>query len=96
MQEYLYDCDGGTLKIGNDQFTACFPNCYGDGTFRVKIMRRGEFPSKKVGYHFMGSVSGKDFHVYQYDCDNEILCTLSGTYGVFARNGNMLLEQWDE
>lgn len=96
MKTYLYDCDGGTLLVGNEQFTAAFPNGYGDGCFKVSVVSLGEEVEKPAGYTYEGSVSGEKFHIYADDCSSapeNILCTLSGTYGVYYKNGNMVLEQ---
>ena len=112
MKKYKYSCDGGSLLLGNENFTACYMNNYGDGTHHVYIRRRGEeTPKDWTGANFYsrlnfeGCVTGK-FNVYNYDCiHNEelsdkknIIKTLSGRWAVYSvrENGDMLLEQWED
>lgn len=106
MLKYNYECDGGSILIGNDDFAASFPNDYGDGWHSITIAQRGDTISDfdPAEWNIVGSVQGR-IHVFCYDCLNAAerscnanqLCVLVGRYGVFARknSGDMLLEFWD-
>ena len=92
MKQYYYSADGGAIQLGNENFNCHFTNDYGDGTFSVFVINDGEMSTK--GYKFKGSVQGT-FNVYGYDCDTEtILTTLTGRYGVYAKDGNIIIERW--
>ena len=95
MKQYTYICDGGSLKLGNDNFTANYPNNYGDGCFLVTICEENENPCNELD--FRGSVRG-EINIYEYDCGNDILTTVNGRYGVYAvrNSGDMILEKWKE
>ena len=100
-----YECDGGTIMIGTKDSRVCLPNGFGDGCFSVEIIKtdkqKEEF-RKKNNWKWVGAVNGEKFYVYSYDClrgdelvDKEnILYTLSGRYGVYVNNGNVVLEKW--
>lgn len=97
--EYYYEADGGEIMIGNQYFRANYPNCYGDGCFKVIVTDNNDLSDHN--YRFVGSIDG-NFNVYEYDClhngfDDKanILCTLNGRYGVFAKNGNVKLVKWN-
>lgn len=91
MTKYFYECDAGSLQVGNEQFTALFPNGYGDGRFQVFVDCP---PARTKNTRLVGCVEGH-FNVYAYDCDkDDVLCTIEGRYGVFCDNGTMLLEKW--
>lgn len=105
IKRFKYECDGGTIMLGNETSRVCIPNGYGDGTFIVEITdceSRDYRYSSNMKWH--GTVKGNNIHIYNYDClggdeltdDNNILYTLpEGRYGVYSNNGNILLEQWD-
>ena len=47
--------------------------------------------------HFRNGYGDGTFNVYGYDCDDrEVLATITGRYGVYACDGDMLLECWSE
>lgn len=93
MEKYYYSADGGSILLGNDDFTCCYTNGFGDGTFAVYVVERGEKSTRS--YNFKGAVAGT-FNVYGYDCDkDEILTTLTGRFGVYAKDGTIILERWD-
>ena len=99
METYYYEADGGSIMLGNSNFRACFSNFYGDGCHMVTVTAdKISYP----GYKFMGVVEGDGINVYNYDClhdgfDEEanILCKLNGRYGVFAKDGNIVIQRWD-
>ena len=103
-----YECDGGSIMIGTTRSRTCFPNGYGDGCFKVSIVKTEEQKKKFYQQHdkwkWVGTVNGDRFYVYSYDClrgaelDNEenILYVLSGRYGVYRNNGNIVLEKWSD
>ena len=102
MKGKLYSCDEGTICIGTPEARACYTNDFGDGSHWVYVCRRNE---KKLDYQrFKGSVEGPDIRVFDYDCltteecrdDKHVLFKLSGRYGIFAYNGTIVLEKWDE
>lgn len=107
MKRYIYDCDGGSLLIGNACFACHYQNNYGDGSHTVTVFENEDkgvnFSYKS--YDFVGVALG-EFNVYDYDCLNaeqradktHILCSLRGRYGIYARkeSGDMALEYWDD
>lgn len=104
MKTYRYECDGGSLLIGNENFACCYMNNFGDGVHRVHVLDRNEkMPSGK--WDFVGCVLGKA-NIYDYDGlesyeragKSRVLCELSGRYGVYAKkdSGDMLVEYWDD
>jgi hypothetical protein len=104
MERKYYECDGGSLAIGTQEARSSFLNCYGDGEHAVEVYDKFEHKDYD-NLVFRGAVQGTIIHVYDYDClgDDEcgdprhILFTLSGRYGVYAREGtgDMILEKWD-
>ena len=106
MESYHYNCDAGSLALGNADFTINICNGIGDGGYRVYISRKrldGNSAFHKK-YHFETSINGT-FNVYNYDCYHtrqqreakcNILATLTGRYGIYSHDGDMLLEYWDE
>ena len=102
-----YNCDGGSILIGTTRNRVNLPNGYGDGCFRVSIVQTDEqkkkFYQKRDEWKWVGTVRGNRFYVYSYDClhgaelDNEdnILYVLSGEYGVYHNQGDIILERWD-
>lgn len=95
MEKYEYSCDGGTIKIGNDDFSVHITNDYGDGTHRVYIGTEKEISNiEPADAKYVGSIKGK-FNIYEYDCGNEILCNLEGRYGISKYNGAIYLSKWE-
>lgn len=96
MKKYTYYCDGGSLKLGNGNFTATYGNDFGDGDFEVRIYDSEEEVMKDYELNqlnFKGSVEG-EISIYEYDCGNEILTTINGRYGIYAHCGDIILEKW--
>lgn len=101
-----YECDGGTIMIGTKDSRVCLPNGYGDGSFKVSIVKTDEqkkkFYKEYKKWKWVGAVNGDSFNVYSYDClhgddltdKSNILYTLHGRYGVYHYNGNIVLEKW--
>ena len=95
MKKYEYSCDGGSIKIGNDEFSVHITNDYGDGTHKVYIFKEKEISNiKPADAKYVGSVRGK-FNIYEYDCGNEVLCKLEGEYSVFKYVGSIYLSKWE-
>lgn len=101
MEQKNYSCDGGSIAIGTPTCRANFTNDYGDGCFTVYVVDYEEsrtFTNKD----FKGSVEGESITVYSCDwlsaedCENEenILFELSGRFGVYAMEGDILLVRW--
>ncbi len=107
MEQKMYECDGGSLSIGDGKFNTHFPNNYGDGCHTVFVLDGIEDIRSLFGdrYDFLGEVSGQDIKVFAYDCltaeecekQENILFTLTGRYGVYAlkSSGDMVLERWE-
>ena len=92
--EHLTSSDIGGLKIGNDSFSICMSNSYGDGIFPVAIFNKGN-PYICAIDHMMNyqvRVDGK-FNIYNYDCDcgYDIAFELEGSYIVYSYNGFVAL-----
>ena len=103
MKTRTYECDGGTIMIGTKESRTSLPNGYGDGEFEVSVIEgedKKEF-SKSKGWQWVGAVEGENINVYSYDClhedelDDSILYNLSGRFGVYCREGDIVLERWD-
>lgn len=91
-----YDCDGGTIMIGNSSFRMCIPNGFGDGCHKVEVYEN----KKKIpkDYKWKCAIHGNDINVYDYDCLNEnqltdkhVLYKLNGWYSVYADCGNIII-----
>lgn len=95
MKKYIYSCDGGCIKIGNEQFNVHLPNGYGDGFHRIYVGTEKEIENlRPKDSEFIGSIEGK-FNVYEYDCGNEILFELEGCYAIFKYKGTIYFERWE-
>lgn len=98
MKKYKYTCDRGGILVGSRTFRALFPNEPGDGTWDVIVMEREE-QTKAYGddhFKYVGCLEG-EFSIYKEDClhlpgdfmnKDNIICTLYGTYHVFAERGD--------
>lgn len=106
MKKYFYDCDGGSLLIGNADFACHYMNNFGDGCHTLTVFELEDDPvDYSKSYEFVGSICG-EFNVYDYDCltaeertDNKrVLCSLRGRYGIYAERhgGDMMLVYWDD
>ena len=89
--------DRGGLKIGNDTFSICVSNGYGDGVFKTAIFLKGN-PYINAVDHMMNyqvAVDGK-FNIYDCDCRNDVaLVELEGSYIVYSYNGFVALVEQD-
>lgn len=92
-----YECDAGTIMIGNDKFRVNVSNGYGDGCFAVDVIDDYNLTPPRY-FKWKCAVEGENFHIYDYDCleedelnEKHILFTLSGSYAVYAGEGNILL-----
>lgn len=98
-KKYIYSCDGGSICIGNGACRASFPNGWGDGKFIITVS--DETPDH-LRWQYRGSIEGTDICVLDYDCyrddeitEEDILCHLSGRYGVYSDEGDIYLQKWD-
>lgn len=89
--------------IGTKESRASFPNGFGDGEFEVSVVedtKDKETFHKQSGWKWVGTVEGENINVYSMDCLNEdelddsILYNLSGGFGVYCREGDIVLERW--
>ncbi len=85
--------DIGGLKIGNDSFSINIPNGYGDGDMYYTVLGKGCFNHDMLDY--FTSVRGTEINIYDYDCGDEILETISGRFGIYYGYGFVVLEKWD-
>lgn len=85
--------DIGGLKIGNDSFSIVVPNGYGDGDMYYTILGKGCFNPDMLDY--FTSIRGTEINIYDYDCGDEILETISGRFGIYYGYGFVVLEKWD-
>lgn len=101
MKKLTTISDIGSVKIGIDgQFTLDVPNGYGDGDTAVIICDKDEY--KPEDYALWASVRGNNINIYDYDCSDEVVETLSGKYGiyvagdrgVFLNKGAVIFEKW--
>lgn len=98
----FYSCDGGSLKVGNGSFTACFPNCMGDGMYMCHVLENydsiGPEGVLNGKWTFEGEVEGDEIIVFDYDGHDfaGALFTLHGRYAVYAEKdgGDMCLVKW--
>ena len=81
--------DAGALKIGAGGFAVNIPNGYGDGEMRYAVLNDDEFYASDL-MHYFTMISGK-FNVYSYDCGDDILEELDGTFQVYFYEGLVAL-----
>jgi len=84
--------DVGGLKVGNSSFNIVIPNGYGDGRTLVSLNGKGTFNTE--AFNFWGTLKGDNIGIYSYDCGDEVIKTISGNFGVFYKNGLIILEEW--
>lgn len=104
MKEAKYSADGGAICIGSGKCQSCFPNGYGDGEFTVYVIENEEERKQNNFYkdwRWVGSVQGTKIRVYNYDCysnkeelKENIVFELSGRYGIYVNEGNVVLVNW--
>lgn len=85
--------DAGGLKIGSDSFAINVPNGYGDGDMYFAVVGKGCFNEHML--EFWTSIKGNEINIYDYDCGDDIIETISGRYGVFFGYGLVVFEKWD-
>lgn len=89
--------DAGSLKVGNDIWSARILNGRGDGTVRYAVMNEGNFNSDMATFSL--SIEGK-FHIYSYDCGDDIADdiaeTLEGKFMVFVYDGIVVFMKMEE
>lgn len=104
MEIFYCESDIGSVLIGNNDWTFAVPNIGGDGTTRVCIFEKEDDMflqyHKRKDIKFISSVQGT-FNIYGYDCafvhclDEEIVATLSGRYGVFQGEWEVVFVKWE-
>ena len=104
MKRLKCDSDIGSCLIGNKYWTFAIPNRGGDGTTYISIFKgeNSEFRQYKIKHElvFISSVQGT-FNIYSYDCaftdnlEDYILITLSGRYGVYQGNWEVVFVKWE-
>lgn len=77
------DCGG--LKIGNDTFKSLISSNGGDGVTRYAVLEEGSFNTEMLDY--VGVIEGSEINIYDYDCGNDIVQTLSGKYAIYRYCG---------
>lgn len=90
-QSFRTESDAGSLKIGNDSFTVLIPNGFGDGSMSCAIMESGEL--NRDAFEFFTSIEGA-FNIYDYDCGDGIVKSISGRFGIYTGNGFVVFERW--
>lgn len=91
-KQFKTESDTGGIKIGNNGFTIIIPNGYGDGITRVAILEKEEM--NNCTFDFFTSVFGS-INIYDYDCGNEVECTINGRYGIYSKGGFVVFEKWN-
>ena len=76
--------DIGAVKVGLNGMELLISNYYGDGTNRVAVFDSCDNYVSWMFRHGGDRIRGKDIKVYAYDCGEEVACTLSGSYTVYA------------
>ena len=94
-QSFITSSDMGGVKIGTDGFSIVVPNGYGDTSKNiVSINEKGSINSS--AFTFWTSISGKEINIYDYDCGDNIVVTLSGKYGIYYNNRIIIFEKWED
>lgn len=85
-----YECDAGSLKIGNEGFSVLVPNGYGDGGFQWAITTDEPFAMK-----FECCIQGENLYIYDYDCGGgtPICGPFTGSFMVYSKDGDVLLHK---
>ena len=96
---YPYTSKGGTVCIGNGLCRATFSNGLGDGRFLITVADK---EPDRLQWKYRGSVAGSDICVLKHDYyednnipESDVLCHLSGRYGVYSNDGDIYLQKWD-
>lgn len=86
--------DIGGLKIGSENFSVNIPNGYGDGEMYYAVVGKGCFNHNMLD--FWTSIRGKEINIYDYDCGDKVIETLSGRYGIFYGYKYVVFERWGD
>jgi hypothetical protein len=85
--------DAGSVRVGNETFTFNISNGIGDGITFVDVRERNI--NINFSLNFITVVKGT-FNIYTDDCvGDEIAKTLTGTFGVYSRDGYVIFERWE-
>ena len=88
--------DMGGIKVGNNNFSIIIPNGRGDGTTRVSVKSKSAQELRNYThncFNYFTSIEG-EFNIYSYDCENDVVTTVNGRYGIFYYDGLVLFEEW--
>lgn len=99
MMAYHYSCDCGSLAVGSGACRVLVHNSVGDGRFRLLVFdsreEAGMDGSRMPGWTFETVCEGDGIEVFDYDCtypeaecEARVLCTLSGRYGIYRKDGS--------
>lgn len=97
------DCDGGGVKVGNDDFNFSIPNGSGDGRVCVLVDENIGPPRLKslsgADFKFNGVIRVNDgtFGIYNYDsCGGKIIYEFKkGRYAAHIKENIIVFERWD-
>lgn len=89
--------DVGSVKIGIEgKCTILIPNGYGDGPTEVRIVPNRDYIPD--GACFLTTVEGDSIGIFEYDCGQEVIKTLSGRFGIYniegSDHGLVIFERW--
>lgn len=88
------ESDAGGLKVGNDEFSIIIPNGYGDGVTRYAVLEEDDITIDiSDAMDYFTSINGK-FNIYDYDCGNNILEVIEGTFAVYRYEGIIIFEKY--
>ena len=76
--------DVGALKIGVNGMKLLISNRYGDGLNRVAIFDHDPGHVSWLFPYGGDIIKGKAINVYEYDCGENVICTLSGSYVIYS------------
>lgn len=86
--------DAGGIKIGSKDFSIILPNGYGDGITRYAVLVHSTF--NNLMFDYKTSIAGNCINIYDYDCGNRVLETLSGEFHVYSCNGIVVFEDMNK
>jgi len=90
-----YECDAGSLKIGNKDFQVLVSNGIGDGGYEWYVVDSDEDLPKDA--HLEQCIQGKHIKIFCYDCDDYTYgYELNGSYFVYSHHGYMYLRYWSD
>lgn len=88
---YVTYSDIGSISIGNDSFRYNIKNGYGDCSNNVYIIERDVHIEC---LNFDTTIKGDNINLYDYDCGNDVLCTLKGEYAIYTGVRVIALVKW--